>query len=215
MRKVNLLKSTKKKKEELEKRISLKNNNIINISKKFGKEYFDGSRLYGYGGYKYDGRWVKVAKNLIKHFKLKKNSKILDVGCAKGFLVRDLYDQGMNAFGIDISKYALKNCDKKIKNRLFYGNAKKINFEDNSFDLVVSINCVHNLKEKYCIKALKEIQRVSKGKSFVQVDAYENLKEKKLFLKWVLTAKTHGSPAMWKKIFNKAGYKGDYYWTKV
>ena len=215
MVKVNLLRSIPKSNRKVKNRLDKKNKSVIKISKKFGAKYFDGERKYGYGGYKYDGRWQGVAKDIIKHFSLKKGSKVLDVGCAKGYLVRDLLDQCIDAYGIDISRYALENADKKVKNRLFYGNAKKINFKNNFFDAAISINCIHNLKKKYCIMALKEIQRVSKGKCFVQIDSYETAKEKRLFLDWVLTAETHGSPEEWYKIFNKAEYKGDWYWTKV
>ena len=140
-----------------------------------------------------------MAKNIIRHFKLKKGDKVLDVGCAKGYLVRDLLEQGIDAYGIDISRYALKKADRIVKKRLKYGNAMKINYKNNFFDAVISINSIHNLKKENCIKALKEIKRVSKSKCFVQVDCYENRKEKKIILDWVLTAETHGTPKFWKK----------------
>ena len=50
------------------------------------KEYYDGDRINGYGGYNYDGRWKKFLPRIIKRYKLKKNSKVLDLGCKKGFL---------------------------------------------------------------------------------------------------------------------------------
>lgn len=204
---------------------NIKNRNIlrkknkinIKIAKKFGKDYFDGSRNSGYGGYYYDGRWVKVAKKLIKYYKLKKNSRILDIGCAKGFLVKDLLDLGMDAYGIDVSKYAILNAVINHKEkRLFLQSADKIYFPDNFFDLVVSFNTIHNLDKDKCIKSIKEIVRVSNNnKSFIQVDAYENLQEKNNFMKWMLTAKTYGKPKFWLNIFKKCDYKGDWFWTKV
>tara|TARA_B110001454_G_scaffold212090_1_gene228480 strand:- start:9 stop:653 length:645 start_codon:yes stop_codon:yes gene_type:complete len=214
MAKINLLNSISKIKRNINQRLK-KTKNHIKISKKFGKDYFDGKREYGYGGYKYDGRWKPVAKRIVSHFNLKSGSKVLDIGCGKGFLVKDLLDIGIDAYGLDVSSYALKNCEKSIKSRLYKGNAKKLNFSDNFFDAVVSINCIHNLKKKDCIKALMEIERISKGKSFVQVDCYENEKEKKLFLNWVLTAETHGYPNEWFEIFQQAKYSGDWFWTKV
>ena len=215
MAKVNLLRSIRKIKRNIKGRFINKTKYHIKVSKKFGKEYFDGEREYGYGGYNYDGRWKSVAKHIVKYFNLKSGNKVLDVGCGKGFLVKDLVDIGIDAYGLDISNYALKNCEKDIVSRLFKGNAKKLNFPDKSFDVVVSFNCIHNLKKKECIKALMEIERISRGKSFVQVDCYENDKEKKLFSKWVLTAETHGYPNDWFKIFQKAKYSGDWFWTKV
>ena len=214
MTKVNLLKSISKIKRNTNQR-SKKTKIHIKISKKFGKDYFDGKRAYGYGGYKYDGRWKPVAKRIVKHFNLKQGSKVLDIGCGKGFLVKDLLDIGINAYGLDISTYALMNSEKEVRDRLYKGNAKKLNFSNNYFDAVLSFNCIHNLKKKDCINALMEIERVCKGKSFVQVDCYENEQEKKLFLDWVLTAETHGYPNEWFEIFKKAKYSGDWFWTKV
>ena len=214
MVKVNLLDSILKIKRNVNQRLK-KTKDHIKISKKFGKDYFDGKREYGYGGYKYDGRWKPVAKRIVSHFNLKRGSKVLDIGCGKGFLVKDLVNLGIDAYGIDVSSYALKNSEKEIKSRLHKGNAKKLNFPDNSFDVVLSFNCIHNLKKKDCIRALMEIERISKGKGFVQVDCYENEIEKKLFLDWVLTAETHGYPNDWFEIFKKAKYSGDWFWTKV
>jgi ubiquinone/menaquinone biosynthesis C-methylase UbiE len=200
------------------------NNRLINkeenkkIALKFGKEYFDGKRSQGYGGYSYDGRWVPIAKKIIKHYNIKEGQKILDIGCAKGFLVKDLLDSklGVKVFGLDVSEYAILNCHKACIGHLHIGNACNLPFPDNSFDLVLSINTLHNLTRKGCVKALSEIQRVAKsGKAFVQVDSYNNKIDKQNFIDWMLTAKTHGTPNDWIKIFNDAGYKGDYYWTLI
>ena len=108
------------------------------ISRKYGKLYFDGDRKYGYGGYYYDGRWKSVVKRFIKFYNLKKKDKILDIGCAKGFLVKDFIDKGIDAYGIDISRYALSEAPKQIKKKVFLGNAKRIPFNDNTFKLVKS-----------------------------------------------------------------------------
>lgn len=215
MRKINLLNSIKKIKRSISERKSKKNKKIIKISREYGYEYFDGDRIYGYGGYKYDGRWVSVAKRIKKIYKLKNNAKILDIGCAKGFLVKDLVDIGLDAYGLDISEYAIKNSHKDVAGRIHLGNANKLPFGDNTFDFVISLNTLHNLEKKDCKVALKEITRVSKGRSFIQVDAYRNKEEKKIFLDWVLTAKYHDYPHNWLKLFKNSNYNGDYYWTIV
>jgi len=215
MSEVNLLNSLPKPKRSINERSKKKSKKIINISRKYGKLYFDGPREYGYGGYYYDGRWKSVAKDIIKKYKLKKGQKVLDIGCGKGFLVKDLVDLGIDAYGLDISKYGIRNCPEDITGRLHLGSADNLNFLDNSFDLVISINTIHNLTKSKCLIALKEIERVSRGKSFVQVDSYKNLKQKKIFLNWVLTAKYHDYPKNWIKLFKKAKYKGDWYWTIV
>ena len=52
-----------------------------------GKDFYDGKRKYGFGGYKYDGRWKKIAEILIKKYNLNNKSKILQINCDKGFLI--------------------------------------------------------------------------------------------------------------------------------
>ena len=217
MRKINLLKSLPKTKRCINQRFDSKSLRVIKISREYGKMYFDGPRKYGYGGYSYDGRWISVAKDIIKHFRLKAGMKVLDVGCAKGFLVKDLMSvcPGLEVFGIDISEYAVKNCEKEAVGRLHLGNAINLPFPDNSFDCVVSLNTIHNFRKNDVIKMLKEIKRLSPKKSFVQVDSYENKKQKKLFKNWVLTARFHDYPSGWLKLFKRAGYTGDYYWTII
>ena len=130
-------------------------------------------------------------------------------------LAAELIDLGFDAYGLDISDYGIKNSPNDIIGRLHKGTAEKLIFKDNSFDFVFSLNTIHNLTKSKCLIALKEIERVSKGKSFVQVDSYKNLYQKKKFLNWVLTAKYHDYPKNWLKLFKKAKYSGDWYWTIV
>ena len=181
------------------------------------KMYFDGPRDYGYGGYKYDGRWVPVAKNIISHFNLKPGQRVLDVGCAKGFLVKDLLDSlpGLEVFGLDISEYAITHCPPDIVGRLHLGSADHLPFPDGSFDCVISLDTIHNLPRERAKVALQEIQRLSGGKAFVRVDSYRTPEQKAIFESWVLTAEYHDYPAEWTRLFNEAGYTGDYYWTII
>ena len=190
---------------------------VVRISKQFGEMYFDGPRDYGYGGYKYDGRWVPVAKDMIEHFDLKAGDKVLDVGCAKGFLVNDLVDAlpGLHVYGVDISEYALMNCHPNVVGRLHLGNADRLPFPDGGFDAVISLDCVHNLPREQAKVALQEIQRLSDGKAFVRVDSYLTPEQKAIFESWVLTAEFHDYPDGWLKLFEEAGYTGDYCWTII
>lgn len=211
MAEINLLNSLPKGKRSLNAR---KDKDLyIEISKKFGQMYFDGPREYGYGGYKYDGRWKIVAKDIISHFNLKKGDKLLDVGCAKGFLVKDLLELGIDAYGIDVSEYAILNCEPEVIGRLQIGSADSLPFPDNSFNAVVAINSIHNLSKEKCIKAVKEIERISPGKGFIQVDSYHTEIQKQIFESWVLTAEFYDYPDGWVKLFYEAGYTGDWYWT--
>ncbi len=215
--KINLLRNYPKSKRNLNSRQKKKTKKIQSIARKFGKEYFDGKRDFGYGGFYYNKKyWSNVVRDLKKRYKLTNNSKILDVGCAKGFFIYDLKKILPKAEirGIDISKYAIKNCKKGVEKFLSIGNAKQLSFRDNYFDLVISINTIHNLNKTDCSKALKEIHRVTKKNAFITVDAFNNLKEKKRMFAWNLTAKTIMSEKDWINFFKKNNYHYDYYWFK-
>lgn len=215
MVRINLLKSLPVSNRDVKSRNDAKTVTIVEESRKFGQMYFDGPRSYGYGGYYYDGRWIPVAKDIVSHYGMQPGMRILDIGCAKGFLVKDLMIvcPGLDVFGLDISQYAINSCEKEVIGRLHLGNATSLPFPDHSFDLVLSINTLHNLKKDSLITGLKEIGRVTKGPAFIQVDAYETPEQKALFEEWVLTARYHDYPEEWLKIFDEAGYKGDYDWT--
>lgn len=214
MAEVNLLARYPRAKRNVKARLVNKEENR-RIAMQFGREYFDGPREQGYGGYRYDGRWIPIAEDIIKHFKLKPGDRVLDVGCGKGFLVKDLMKVclGLEAFGLDISEYALTHCEPEVIGRLHLGNATKLPFPDKSFQAVLSINTIHNLDREGCIQALREIERVAPAKGYVQVDAYRNPEERKVFEDWMLTAKTHDTTEGWIALLKEAGYTGDYYWT--
>jgi SAM-dependent methyltransferase len=182
------------------------------ISKKFDIEYWDGDRKFGYGGYNYDGRWHAVAERMAAHYGLKAGDKILDVGCGKGFLLYEFTQvvPGIEVTGIDISQYALDHSKEEVKPFLQLGNAKKLAFPDHHFDLVVSINSLHNL---YCYDletALQEIQRVGKKNRYVCMDSYRTEEEKTNLLLWQLTCECFFTPQEWEWWFKKTGYTGDY-----
>ncbi|MEM8688741.1 MAG: class I SAM-dependent methyltransferase [Pseudomonadota bacterium] len=214
---INLLSAIPKTKRNIEAREDAKDPEVVRISKEYGQMYFDGPRDYGYGGYKYDGRWVPVAKDMIAHFALKPGDRVLDVGCAKGFLVNDLLEAlpGLEVFGLDISDYALMNCHQNVVGRIHLGSADRLPFPDDSFDAVISLDCIHNLPRERAKVALQEIQRLSGGKAFVRVDSYRTPEQKAIFESWVLTAEFHDYPEGWLKLFEEAGYTGDYYWTII
>ena len=213
-KKLNLLNSFPKIARNINERLSNKEY-FKSKALNFEFEYFDGPRTMGYGGYKYDGRWIEVAKKLIELFNLKNNSRILDIGCAKGFLLHDLYNLNPNfeLHGVEISKYAIENSMTSVKNNIHNYNCKNLHFPDDYFDCVVAINTIHNLDIEDCISSIKEIQRVSSGRSFIQVDAYRNKEELDLFKDWMLTAKTYMMPSEWEKVFDEVGYTGYYFWT--
>ena len=187
------------------------------VALKFGKEYFDGDRTQGYGGYRYDGRWIPVAKRFVATWGLKPGDKVLDIGCAKGFLVKDLLAvcPGLEVYGIDISKYAIENCEPEAKGRVQVADARELPFADKSFKAAICINTVHNFPREECKRAIQEILRVSTHHSYIQVDAYYTPEEKEIFEKWQLTCKCHMYPKEWEELFKSVGYNRDYYWTVI
>lgn len=215
MAEVNLLARLPQARRNIAQRNQAQTPENIEIARQYGELYFDGPREVGYGGYRYDGRWVPVAQDIVRHFGLKPADRVLDVGCGKGFLVKDLMKvcPGLEAFGLDISEYALKHCEPEVVGRLHLGSAMKLPFPNRSFSAVISINTIHNLQRPGVIRALEEIERLSPGRSFVQVDSYHTPAQRELFMKWVLTAEFHDYPAGWLKVFAEARYTGDWYWT--
>lgn len=217
MAEIDLLAKLPRSRRNVTARATAKSPELVAIAKQYGAEYFDGPREYGYGGYRYDGRWIPVARDIVDHFRLRPGQRILDIGCAKGFLVKDLMQvcPGLEAFGLDISDYALMHCEPEVVGRLHLGRCDHLPFPDGSFDTVVSINTIHNCDRAGVIRTLREIERVARGRAFVQVDSYRTEAQRHLFLDWVLTAEFHGYPDEWRAVFAEAGYTGDYYWTIV
>lgn len=185
------------------------------IAREFGEAFFDGDRSHGYGGYHYSPRfWQPVIPTLQAHFGLTAGSKVLDVGCAKGFMMYDMAEQipGIVVKGVDISAYAIERAKEEMKPHVQVADARDLPFEDESFDAVISINTVHNLEREDCGRALGEIMRVSKGGAFVTVDAYRSDEEKQRMYDWNLTAKTIMHVEEWIRFFDHVDYTGDYYW---
>jgi ubiquinone/menaquinone biosynthesis C-methylase UbiE len=217
MAEVDLLRALPKVKRNIQKRKDAKSPAAVALAKQFGEIYFDGPREYGYGGYRYDRRWIPVARDIVAYFNLKPGMRVLDVGCAKGFLVKDLMKvcPGLEVFGLDISRYALLHCEPEVVGRLHLGTAEQLPFQDHSFDCVLSLNTVHNFPRPRAIKVMQEIERVSGGRAFVQVDSYHTPEQKEIFESWVLTAEFYDYPQGWKQLFAEAAYSGDYYWTVI
>jgi ubiquinone/menaquinone biosynthesis C-methylase UbiE len=188
------------------------------ISKQFGRDYFDGDRRYGYGGFSYHPRfWTLTVRHMRDVYQLPEDAAILDIGCAKGFMLYDfmlLMPQACLA-GIDVSSYAIENALEPVKPFVQMGNAKALPYADKSFDLVLAINTIHNLPYEECKQSLSEIQRVSRKHAFVMVDAFRTEQQRQAMLHWVLTAETMLSTEDWLKLFAEAGYTGDYAWWTV
>jgi SAM-dependent methyltransferase len=212
---IDLLANYPKAKRDVKERGSSKTEEDRQIARAFGKEFFDGDRRHGYGGFHYHPRfWQPVIPAFQTFYALSAKTKILDVGCAKGFMLYDFQQliPGLQVQGVDISPYAIETAKEEVRPFMSVANATHLPFEENAFDLVISINTIHNLEKKELAKALLEIERVGKGKSFITVDAYRNEEEKELMMAWNLTAQTILHVNEWKVFFEEVGYTGDYYW---
>lgn len=212
---IDLMRSYPRTKRDIKQRGAEKTSEDRELARKFEKDFFDGDRRNGYGGFSYNSRfWQPVVPDFKKQYNLTKDSKVLDVGCAKGFMMHDFSEMipGIEVQGIDVSKYAIENCMPSVKDFVQVADARELPFEDNSFDLVISVTTVHNFDREECIQALQEIERVSKKNAFITVDAYRNDLEKEAMHAWNLTAKTILHVDEWKKLFEEAGYSSDYFW---
>ena len=181
-------------------------------AKKWGYDYWDGDRRINYGGYKYmEGRWEKVAQPMIEHYGLKAGDKIFDVGAGKGFLLYDFTKvlPGIEVSGLDVSPYAIENSKEEIKEKLEVGNATSLPYPDNHFDLVISLNTLHNLHCYDLDKALREIERVGKQK-YICVESYRTEEEKANLLYWQVTCEAFNTPEEWEWWFKHTGYTGDH-----
>ena len=178
----------------------------------WGNDYWDGDRKYGYGGFRYDGRWRPVAEEMVKHYRLKPDARILDVGCGKGFLLYEFTQvlPGAQVAGIDISEYAIENGKEEMKPFLQVGNAAHLPYESRSFDLVLSVTTLHNLYLYDLWSAVKEMERVGRGARYIEVESYRNEREKVNLLYWQLTCRAFHTPAEWEWLLGQAGYTGDH-----
>ena len=212
---INLLENYPYSKRDISGRLALKTDEDRRIARSFGKDFFDGSRSHGYGGFSYDPRfWRPVAPVFQSHWNLKDGDSLLDIGCAKGFMLYDLQQliPKLKISGVDISEYAIANAKAEVKEFCKVANATQLPFPDKSIDVSISITTLHNLEEKDLICALLEIERVTKRGSFITIDAYRNNDEKERMEAWNLTAKTVMHVDSWKELLSDVGYTGDYYW---
>ena len=182
------------------------------MAKKFDFDYWDGDRRINYGGYCYmEGRWEKVARPMIEHYGLKPGDKVLDIGCGKGFLLYDFTKvlPGIEVTGIDVSAYAIANSKEEVRDRLLVGNATKLPWPDDHFDLVISLNTLHNMHCYDLDPALREMERVGKRK-YLCVESYRNEVEKANLLYWQVTCEAFNTPEEWEWWLRQTGYTGDH-----
>ena len=186
------------------------------IASERGNLFFDGDRNFGYGGLKYDGRWSGVAKKIIKKFDLKDNSKILQLASEKGFLIHEIkkINPKINVSGFETSKYAVSKTIKPVKKLIKkFTSFSDLNLIHSKFDCIIALGVVYIHTLSDAIHLLKNIQRLSKGKSFITLASYETEKDYWLFKDWTVLGSLLYKKEEWKKIMKYAGYKGYYSFT--
>ncbi len=182
------------------------------VARQWGAEYWDGDRRYGYGGYRYDGRWLPVAEAMVARYGIKPGDRILDVGCGKGFLLYEFTRAvpGVEVVGLDISSYAIANAKEELRPFLHEGHARALPFETDSFDLVITLTTLHNLRLPDLVAAVSEIQRVGRGGKYIMAESYRSEAEKVNLLYWQLTCESFLAPEEWQWVFDHCGYDGDW-----
>jgi SAM-dependent methyltransferase len=182
------------------------------LAKQWGYDYWDGDRRINYGGYRYiPRRWAPVAEKMIDYYGLKPGSKVLDIGCGKGFQIYELTQvlPGIVVRGLDISSYAIEHAHPEVKHLIDHGSAAELPYEDQEFDLVFSINTLHNLHNRDLDAALREMERVGRNK-YLCVEAYRSEMEKANLLYWQVTCEQFNTPEDWAWWFEVTGYRGDH-----
>jgi ubiquinone/menaquinone biosynthesis C-methylase UbiE len=187
--------------------------NCMEIAKQYGYDYWDGDRRYGYGGYKYmPGRWKPVAEALIQQYNLTNESSVLDVGCGKAYLLYEmkLLLPKIRVVGFDISKHGLADAQEDVIDSLFIHRAQdSYPFENNEFDLVISLGVFHNLRIFELEKALAETERVGKA-GYIMLESYRNELEQFNLQCWALTCESFFDDKEWPWIYEHFSYTGDY-----
>ncbi|MCC6157364.1 MAG: class I SAM-dependent methyltransferase [Deltaproteobacteria bacterium] len=182
------------------------------VAKRFDADYWDGARRFGYGGFRDDGRWQGVARRIANHYGLHAGQAVLDIGCGKAFLLNELATAvpGLVVRGLDISRYAIEHAPEHVREFLDEGTATNLPYSDSSFDLVLSINTLHNLGIRDLETAFREIRRVGRGAAFIVVESWRDEREKANLLAWQLTCESLFSVDGWEWIFERFGYTGDH-----
>ncbi len=182
---------------------------------KLGKEYYDGDRNDGYGGFRYDGRWSGLIPQLIGRYGLSESSSVLDLGCKKGFFLHDLKQAlpGIRVRGIENHPYPLQEAMETVRDDLVLAPYQDLPFDDHEFDFVMGFAAIYMLNLRDIMSCLREIQRVGKGQAYITVGAYRTKEERDLFLEWTLLGCTVLHVDEWLEVFRETGYTGDYYFT--
>ena len=181
----------------------------------FGYDYFDNPKSgRGYRGYVYTGRYYETAKKIIDHYKLKPNSKILEIGCAKGYLLYEFFKLKMDVVGYDISRYAVDNCIEELKEMIFLGRVNDINENDNIYDLAIAKEVLSHMAIDDILFTINKLQNISKNIYLVLQTVSEKKKANDM-QSWDCTYKTMMIKKDWEKVLSSCGFHGDYQFNYI
>jgi len=201
---------------KVERKKLVKKRTIINklLANEMGKEFYDGKRINGYAGFKYDGRWKIFLKKIIKKYKLNNKSKVLDIGAKKGFFMHDLKKllPGIKIYGVEDHYYPISKSMSSVKKKIKLKRFTDLNYKKNYFDFVHAHNSIYQYNLRDIIKIIKIISKISK-KSHITIPTYKNDEDRIKFYNWTLTGTLILSANDWKKLFAYVDYKGDYYFS--
>ena len=159
-----------------------------------------------------------MAEKICNEYKLNNTSSFLQLGCEKGFLLKDIKTKykDMRVEGLETSNYAITNSMPDIRKNIKYcGNYTNLNYTDKEFDFIVALGVVYTHGIQDAIRCLKEIQRIGKGKSFITLASYENKHDFWLFKQWSLLGTTILRKEEWLDILKHVKYSGDYFFTNA
>ena len=181
------------------------------------ERYYDGDRNAGYGGFHYDGRWHAIAEGMCREYALDDDSAVLQLNCEKGFLLHDLRElhPRMTVMGTELADYPMEKAMPAVRSGICKASPTRLPFADRSFDLVLAIGVVYALTLGDAIACLREIQRVSRKRSFVTLGAYRTEQEAKLFRYWTLLGATVLHEDDWIEVLKHSGYDGDYHFMNA
>lgn len=185
--------------------------------KEFGRDYFDNKELaIGYGGYAYDGRYAKVAKEMVDFYGLKRGDKVLEIGPAKGFLLVEFHKLGLDVYGYEKSEYARQEAYPDIKKKIMDARIENLaQFEDNSFDLILSKEVFPHIAEAHLQELLAELQRVGKKNSFFEIQVAASTRANEQMKKWDPTHKIVANEQYWNNFLIQNSYSGDVHYKHL
>lgn len=178
--------------------------------KRYGYEYFDSVDYgVGYGGYHYDGRYEKSVSDIIHNLNLSPGSRILEIGCAKGFILYEFYKHGMNVSGIDVSKYAISNAKPEIKPFLVQGSCEQLPWSDGEFDFVFCKEVLPHLSIHQLDKAIPEMLRVCSSRNiYLDIQVCETDRAKKMTNAWDETHQCLENSGWWLSYLEEKRFRG-------